>query len=137
MEKNWTPKLVAESFEEAVLTLKKLPSVVVKGYLSTMSEIVHTLEELSEMKCEPMRILPSPTSISRADKVITWIKWIDVKERKIVWRRAARLPWRYICNEVGLSRTCAWLRWKKALCVICLELNKQGLPEDYWRGFSK
>ena len=46
-----------------------------------------------------------------------------VEERKLVWLRAARVPWKAITFEFGCDRTTAWRRWTLALTKIASRLN--------------
>ena len=54
-----------------------------------------------------------------------WVLWIEVAERKLVWSRAARVPWKQISGEMGCDRTTAWRRWQQALTKIAARLNAQ------------
>jgi hypothetical protein len=46
-------------------------------------------------------------------------------ERKLIWSRAARVPWKQISGELGCDRTTAWRRWQLALTKIAARLNAQ------------
>ena len=52
-----------------------------------------------------------------------WVRWIEEPERKLVWSRAARVPWKVITGEMGCDRTTAWRRWQLALTKIAARLN--------------
>ena len=45
------------------------------------------------------------------------------EERKLVWSRAARVPWKQISGGLGCDRTTAWRRWQFALTKIAARLN--------------
>ena len=47
----------------------------------------------------------------------------QVEERKLIWLRAARVPWKAITWEFGCDRTTAWRRWTLALTKIAARLN--------------
>ena len=49
----------------------------------------------------------------------------DLESRKLVWSRAARVPWKQISGELGCDRTTAWRRWQLALTKIAARLNAQ------------
>lgn len=127
--KNWTVTDVAARFEEAVYTLKRLPPVRVQGYVSTWPPIIHSTLELLQGERLPMRLgSPSAAAISRMEETIQWICFLDdVDDRRIVWLRAARVPWKPICWRLGVSRTTAYYRYRIALMKIVMRLNsKQG-----------
>jgi len=121
----WTAEAVAEHFEEAMRTLRKLPPVKVPGYFTTWPQIVRTRQEIAAMEPVPMRVWPSAAAITRLEQTTDWILWVDEDERRLVWSRAARVPWKLICVELGCDRTTAWRRWQLALTKIASRLNAE------------
>ena len=75
------------------------------------------------MEPEPMRILPSTRAITRLEQTFDWMLWITIEERKLIWLRAARVPWKAITWEFGCDRTTAWRHWTLALAKIAARLN--------------
>jgi hypothetical protein len=121
---NWTVTDIADRFEEAAQTLKRLPPVRVQGYSSTWPEIVRTVMEQLQADRLPMRLGPPlPDAISRMEETINWVFWLEEDERRLVWLRAARVPWRPICWQLGCGRTKAWQMWTIALLKIATRLN--------------
>ena len=121
----WSGEAVADHFEEAVRTLRKLPPVRVTGYFNAWPEILRSAKEIAAMAPEPMRVLPSTRAITRLEQTFDWVLWIEEAERKLVWSRAARVPWKQISGELGCDRTTAWRRWQLALTKIAARLNAQ------------
>ena len=102
----WTATDVANQFEEAIYTLKKLPPVRVQGYFKVWPDIVHSPQELSMQEAQPLRLLASPDAITRLEQTFEWMSWIEAEERKLVWWRAARVKWRIICLKlIPISKT--------------------------------
>lgn len=127
--KNWTVTDVAERFEEAVYTLKRMPSYRVPGYRSAWPSVIHSTIELLQADKLPMRLgPPSAGAISRMEETIQWIFFLDDEmDRRIIWLRAARVPWKPICWRLGCSRTTAHYRYRIALMKVVMRLNsKQG-----------
>jgi hypothetical protein len=122
-EADWTGEAVADHFEEAVRTLRKLPPVRVTGYFNAWPEVLRSAKEIAAMEPEPMRVLPSTSAITRLERTFDWMLWITVEERKLIWLRAARVPWKAITWEFGCDRTTAWRRWTLALTKIASRLN--------------
>lgn len=114
---------MADHFEEAFRTLRKLPPVRAKGYFNAWPSILRSPREIAAMEPEPMRIVPSATSITRLEQTTDWLFWLEVNERKLVLARAARLPWKVICGEHGCDRSTAWRRHQLALTKIASRLN--------------
>ena len=79
--------------------------------------------EIAAMEPEPMRVPPSPAAITRLEQTFDWVLWIETAERKLIWSRAARVPWKQISGELGCDRTTAWRRWQLALTKIAARLN--------------
>ena len=128
-DREWTADCVADHFEEAFRTLRKLPPVKAQGYFNTWPDIVRTSREIAAMEPQPMRVWPSAASPSnrctRLEETFDWVLWIEEAERKLVWSRAARVPWKQISGELGCDRTTAWRRWQLALTKIAARLNAQ------------
>ena len=121
--KDWTADDVADHFEEAFRTLRRLPAVKAQGYFGTWPQVLRTKREIAAMEPEPMRVVPSAQAISALERTFDWVLWITEAERKLVWSRAARVPWKLIAGELGCDRTTAWRRWQLALTKIAARLN--------------
>jgi hypothetical protein len=119
----WIADDVADHFEEAFRTLRKLPPVKARGYISAWPTILRSPKEIARMEPEPMRVWPSAAAITRLEQTFDWVLWIEEAERKLVWSRAARVPWKQISGEMGCDRTTAWRRWQIALTKIAARLN--------------
>ncbi len=59
------------------------------------------------------------------EQTFDWVLWIGEDERRLIWWRAARRPWKEISGELGVDRTTAWRRWQMALAKIADRLNHQ------------
>jgi len=119
----WTANDVVERFREAVLTLKKLPPVKVQGYYSVWPAIKLTPLEILQQDKKPLRLRALPDAISRLDEVLTWLPWLSVDERRLVWQRASGVRWKVICAELGCGRSKAWHKWGTALEKVATSLN--------------
>ena len=125
MADKWTHESVAEHFEEAIRTLKRLPPVKVKGYFNVWPDVVHTPQELMCQEAFPIRLRATADAISRLEQTFEWMQWIEVEERKLIWKRAARVRWKTICWELGCGRTAAWQKWVAACDKIATQLNER------------
>jgi len=83
MGDKWTHEKVADHFEEAIQTLKRLPPVKVKGYFNVWPEVVHTPNELMFQEAFPIRLRAAPDAISRLEQTFEWMTWIEVEERTV------------------------------------------------------
>jgi hypothetical protein len=124
-EKIWTEAEVIKAFEEAIRTLKKLPSEKLHDYFTIWPEVIYTPIEIIRMSQKPKKWSATPEAISRMEKVCKWIHFLEsVEERKIIWLRATRISWRFICYEFGISRATGHRKWKKAILTITQKLNQ-------------
>ena len=89
-EAEWNGEAVADHFEEAVRTLRKLPPVRVTGYFNAWPEVLRSAKEIAAMEPEPMRVLPSTSAITRLEQTFDWMLWISVEERKARIARPGR-----------------------------------------------
>lgn len=130
-KKRWTATDVADRFEEAVYVLRRMDVGRTKpmGYFSTMPEVVRTTAEILQAEPDEFQLgSPTAEAISRMEETIEWIFWLDDEdERRVVWLRAANVPWEPICRRLGFGRTKGWQIWTYALIKIMTRLNtKQG-----------
>ncbi|WP_412057315.1 DUF6362 family protein [Bartonella sp. DGB2] len=122
---DWNEKLVAGRFEEAMLTLKRLPPVRARGYLEAWPQIVRSREEIADSELEPLRLQATPQAISRMEETSRWVSWLSEAERHLIWQRAARRPWKLICGEMGCDRSTAWRKSQLALAKIVARLESE------------
>lgn len=121
----WTKEQIAERFEAAVRTLRRLPPVRVRGYISSWPEIIYTKREIAMMDQKPKRWPPTAEAISETEETCKWINLLtEIDDRKIIWYRASRLPWKEICIKLGVARSTANWRWQNAILTITNKLNK-------------
>lgn len=124
---------VADQFEEAFRTLRKLPPVTVQGYFNTWPDYFYEFADLVGQEPQPMRLVPSPAAISRMEETLSWTVGLDPTDGKIVWLRAHGVRWKTICWTVGLQRSAAHEHWLYALCVIAFRLDGRRLGRNLSR----
>jgi hypothetical protein len=131
MTNNWTVTDIAERFEEAAATLRRLPSVKVRGYFNAWPQIIRTVrEKLDEDKEAYRHSPPQPDAISRMEETIQWIFFLESEqEKRLIWLRAEGVKWKQICGRIGCGRTKAWHLWVVALLKIATRLNNGGIPK--------
>lgn len=121
--KHWTIKDIADRFQEAALTAHRLPPARVQGHFNSWPGFNRQAWEGYADEKIILRIRPSPAALDRFDETVRWLRWLDVEQRKLVWWRAAYLPWREICGRIGRDRKTAWRHWQFALALIVVQLN--------------
>ena len=127
MDRNeeWTEKMVITRFEEAARTMRRLPPVKAQGYVSIWPEILHSEMEKIQMDKKPRKWPAMPEDITKMEEACDWLLLLEeIDERRLVWLRAERIPWKPICWRLGVSRATANRRWKNALRIITQKLNE-------------
>jgi hypothetical protein len=124
----WTPKQLAERFQEAALTAHRLPPVRVQGYFNTWPAILRQPWESLSGDDLLYRFPPDPGAIDRMEETLGWVLWLAEEDRHLVWMRTDGYRWRDICRRFGCDRTTAWRRWQRALMTVASGLNRRSLP---------
>ena len=127
----WTAELVEERLFEAADVMKRLPDTRVQGYFSLWPKIVPEFSDLVGREPERLRRPPpSPEAISRMERTMPWLTWLEPEDAKLVWARAEGSRWKLICWRFGISRPTAYRRWRHALRLIAWRLHGRAVPID-------
>ena len=73
------------------------------------------------MDRKPIKIRPTTEQITQMDEVLEWLEVLEPWERKLVWKRGARIPWKVLSYEFGLHRSNLSRHYEKALVKILVE----------------
>ncbi|MEI3582175.1 MAG: DUF6362 family protein [Alphaproteobacteria bacterium] len=96
-----------------------LPAVRAPKYRCCMPDIIYTEQEKIFMDKKPLKIRPNQEQISLWERVIfEWLPVLSVDERRLVWKRANRIPWKLLCREFGISRQGLSKNYNMALAKI-------------------
>ena len=126
-----TPREIEDQFEDAALTLRRLPNPPgsgAKGYGKSWPEYVHDARQAYGYDEVRMRVVPSARDIQRMEDCIGWLAWLDPEDARIVWLRAEGVRWRQVCYRAGVVRTTAWRRWAASLLTIAKHLKALEKP---------
>lgn len=125
----WTAELVEERLFEAADVMKRLPDTRVQGYFSLWPKIVPEFSDLIGREPERLRRPPpSPEAISRMERTMPWLTWLEPEDAKLVWARAEGSRWKLICWRFAISRATAHRRWQYAVSLITWRLNGRQVP---------
>ncbi|CAK0752807.1 DUF6362 domain-containing protein [Gammaproteobacteria bacterium] len=132
---DWTLEQVADRFAEAADTGHRLPPVRVQGYFNLWPPYNRQVwEGFAERDYDLHPLPPAPAAIDRMLETIEWLVCLGEDDlRHLIWMRADRYDWKFICRRIGCDRTTAWRRWTKALETIAGRLNgkKSGDENKY------
>lgn len=105
--------------ETAAYIDRLLPAVRALKYRCCMPDIIYTEQEKIFMDKKPLKIRPNQEQISLWERVIfEWLPVLSVDERRLVWKRANRIPWKLLCREFGISRQGLSKNYNMALAKI-------------------
>jgi hypothetical protein len=127
-----TPREIEDRFEEAAITLRRLPNPTgsgPRGYGQSWPDYVQEAQHAYGYTEVRIRIVPSAAEIQRMDECIEWLRWLDPDDAKIVWLRAEGKRWRQVCIYVGCVRQTAWRRWAAALLTVAKHLTANEKPK--------
>lgn len=110
---------IKDILETAAYVERLLPPVRMPKYRSLMPEIIYTPQEIAFMDKRPVKPRPTQAQVSLWEMVILeWMPLLEMYERRLVWKRANRIPWKILCREFGLCRTRLMIKYDKALVKI-------------------
>ena len=133
---SWTVEMVEVRLEEAATVIRRLPPVRVPGYFNTWPAMVIEFADRVGQQPEPMRLPPpSPAAISRMEETLSWLRWLEGEDAKLVWARSDHTPWKAICWRFGIGRATANRRWRYGICLIAWRLNCRRVPAKRSRRF--
>ena len=119
-----TIEQIKQDLETAAYVDRLLPSVKAPKYRCCMPEIIYTPQELMFMDRRLLKIKPTQEQISLWERVVLeWLPILSINDRRLVWKRANRIPWKLLCREFGLERTEMWRRYHGVLIKISFYIN--------------
>lgn len=110
---------IKSDLETAAYVERLLPPVRAPKYRCCMPDIVYTPQEIIFMEKKPLKIRPNQEQIALWECVVLkWLPILSTEERRLVWKRANRIPWKLLCREFGVSRQMLAVRYERALIKI-------------------
>lgn len=114
-----TIERIRRDLETAAYVEHLLPPVRPPKYRCWLFDIVYTPQEIAFMDIKPTKIRPTPAQISLWERVVLdWMTILEPRERLIVWKRAERIPWKFLCREFAVSRNRLVIIYDKSLIKI-------------------
>lgn len=114
-------------FEDSIRTGKRLPGAIRKQKLSHWMDYpdeywtTYGYHQV-QMKLPP----PGSRDISRFIFMIEVMQYVpEVEDRKLIWKRAAKYPWKLLEREFGMHRTNLHKKIKKELLRIIMHIHDE------------
>ena len=120
----WTEQQVADRFHEAAETSRRLPGVKSQGYFSVWPSIQRERWEGYGDDGRTLTFPPTPAAVARLEEVQKWLLWLDESQRHLIWLRAQGWRWPEIGKALCCDRTTAWRRWRAAVGLVVVNLNR-------------
>ena len=116
-----TAETLADWFEEAIQTDRKLPPAYRKGYSAMRFEIKHDVTEHGAAVTRRPKIAASSKQIARYEFLLFHVTpMLSVEERKLVWLRGLRVPYVRIGSRMGMHRHTVKKKYIETLVYIKL-----------------
>lgn len=125
-EPYWTDKMVEAYLKDAAAVMRSLPPVKVQGYFSTWPDTGDdgTWFKAGEAEDRKPRFRPTPRQIDQAFYVLEWLRWPSLMERKIMWDRANKVPWKVMEHSYQSARSTLWRHQAHGLMWVVARLNQ-------------
>ena len=121
---NWDAKLVKALLIDAAETLRLLPSANLKNKLTYWPDVIQESTILWTKGYTPTRRRASPQKIDELDVILKWLLPLSAEERRIVWAKSCKIPWRKLEDIDGRSHTTLRKIYTRGVEKICVLLNK-------------
>lgn len=89
--------------------------IIIPGCKAAWPDIIYTPLEILQQEKRPIKLRPSSEQLSRLDEVLSWTPILTELERKLIWYKAQRKPWKFICTALGISKSSGNEKLNKAL----------------------
>lgn len=123
-EPYWTDKMVEAYLKDAAKAMRALPAVKVQGYFSTWPDTPDETWFKAEGSTDKPRFRPTPRQIDQAFYVMEWLRWPSMMERKIMWDRANRVPWKVMEHTYQSARSTLWRHHAHGVMWVMARLNQ-------------
>ncbi len=128
--KTITSEQIKQDLETAAYVERLLPAVRSPKYRCLMPDIVYTPQEIAFMDRRPIKPRPTQEQITLWERVILeWLSVLEKDERRLVWKRANRIPWKYLCREFGYSRADMWRQYQSALLKVSFYIKGKNVGD--------
>ena len=115
----YTVTSIAERFEEAAHTLRRLPKVTVQGYRGYWPTTIDAFHEAYGYNDIQVRLgPPSARHITEMDECLRWLLWLSADEVKVVWGRANGIRWKTLQKRIRASRSTLSFTYRTAITKI-------------------
>lgn len=82
------------------------------------------------MERKPPKLNPTPEQIDIWERVVLdWFMILEPEERRLAWKRANHIPWKFLYLEFGYGRAEMWRRFHRMLIKISFYLKGKNVGD--------
>ncbi|MBQ9035715.1 MAG: hypothetical protein IJ099_07155 [Alphaproteobacteria bacterium] len=123
-----TIEQIKRDLETAAYIERLLPPVKPPKYQCWLFEIVYTPQELAFMDTTPLKIKPTKEQIDLWERVVLdWLEVLEPYERRLLWKRAKHIPWKFLLEEFDCGRSELWRKYSTALVKLFFYLKGKSM----------
>lgn len=99
-----TAEIVASRLAQAADALRRIKVPEIQRRMTAWPDIVENLHTAYPYdKTKVREAPPQSREIDEMDEALSWLRWLDRRQTKIVWARACGWPWWRVCGKFRRS----------------------------------
>ena len=120
---------IKENITFAAEIMRRLPAVKMQGYLCAWPSFCRSCEEMQF--AEDVWLPPLPHEISAMEKILEWLKFTSLENRRIIWLRACGMGWKTMSGKYKKGRSTLIREYNIGIKEIETALNDEKNSEKY------
>lgn len=113
---------IKENLTFAAQIMRRLPTVRVRGYFCTWPNFK---PEYGECFVSDTWLPPLPDEIEAMERILEWLKFTNVENRRIIWLRSCGMGWKHLTHHYKKSRSTITRAYLSGLKDIQNALNDE------------
>lgn len=125
-----TVEQIKQDLQTAAFVDRMMPKVRPPKASGWQFEIIYSQQEMELMERKPPKLHPTPEQIDTWERVaLDWFTILEPEERRLAWKRANHIPWKFLCREFGYGRAEMWRRFHLVLIKISFYLKGKNVGD--------
>lgn len=125
-----TVEQIKQDLQTAAFVDRMMPKVQPPKASGWQFKIIYSQQEMELMERKPPKLNPTPEQIDTWERVVLdWFMILEPEERRLAWKRANHIPWKFLCREFGYGRAEMWRRFHRVLIKISFYLKGKNVGD--------
>lgn len=125
-----TVEQIKHDLQTAAFVDRMMPKIRPPKASGWQFEIIYSQQEMELMERKPPKLQPTPEQIDTWERVVLdWFMILEPEERRLAWKRANHIPWKFLCWEFGYGRAEMWRRFHRVLIKISFYLKGKNVGD--------